>query len=168
MQTPKLAICLWRDKWAESAAKLRFRTENEERVGPYRKSLNSREQREKGSWLGSKDSNLDCMIHRPEALFNRLALSFSSVKRKCNGLRRREAALYMKPWWAFLGTSYTHRRKTGRAVPYPLPLSSGSAMSLKHFVPGSQRCHRVNLASPLCLHLTWRMTYFCQRRDGNG
>ena len=54
-------------KQAESAAELRFRTENGKSVGSYRKSLNSREKREKGSWLGSKDSNLDCMIQSHES-----------------------------------------------------------------------------------------------------
>ena len=51
------------------AAKLRFRTEDDKWVRLYRKSVNSRDKREKGSWLGSKDSNLDSMIqiHEPSA-----------------------------------------------------------------------------------------------------
>jgi hypothetical protein len=49
-------------KLTENAGGLRFRTEDDERVRAHRKSLKSRDKWEKRSWLGSKDSNLDCMI----------------------------------------------------------------------------------------------------------
>ena len=67
----------------ESAVKLRFRTEDDERVKAHRKSLKSWGTREQGRWLGSEDSNLDCMIYSHESIKIDLSPCGLGVDKKC-------------------------------------------------------------------------------------